>query len=420
MSDREHLELLASRHFDGDLSAAEQAELDQALSNDAELRALHAELERVHNSVSMLAENRLPADFTSRIIGALPASNVIKLAPRTWNHWAAAAAAVLVFGVLFAALVTNGGNTGYTPVAKDAPKDTTPKVGPVEVYTGPKANVLVYSDGDMQLAGKLTRRFQGDVKLPAEFAAPADTHAVIEVGGGTAVLSPGARARLADADADGQPDLEPVDGDVYLESNNGFRGRISDRAVNVRGGVILHRTADGYRAVPSHGGMSIGDVSVRYRECALIGADGIVIEACQLEALDDWAIRGRADAIKEQLKRILGDQYAEIPSEHWQQFDRLLRGVLSRPWERATYAYTLRFLLKYEFIEQATQSELDAWEAIAGILADGTTEGDIPVQVLELFRKVEERFEEDPQALEDFKQMLRKNIEAMAEQQEND
>lgn len=421
MSDREHLELLASRHFDGDLSATEQAELEQALADDAELRALHAELERVHKSVSMLAENRLPADFTSRIIGALPASNVIRLAPRTWNHWAAAAAAVFVFGILFAALVTNGGDTGYTPVAKDTqPRNVGPKAVPVDADTGPKANVLVYSDGDMQLAGKLTRRFQGDVKLPAEVAAPADTHAVIEVGGGTAVLSPGARARLADADADGQPDLEPVEGDIYLESNNGFRGRVSDRAVNVHGGVILHRTPEGYRAVPSHGGMSIGDVSVRYRECALIGVDGIIIEPCELQSLDDWAIRGRADAIQEQLKRILGAEYDSIPAEHWQQFDRLLRGVLSRPAERAISAYTLRFLLKYGFLEQATPPQLDAWNAIAGILAEGTTEADIPVQMLQMFRKVEERFDENPQALEDFKQMLREHLEAMAEQHSRD
>ena len=417
MSDLEHLQLLASRQFDGDLSAAEQATLDEALANDAALREFHAELERVHNSVSLLAENRLPADFTSRVVGALPASNVIKLASRGAYHWAAAAAAVLVFGVLFTALVTNGGGTGYVPIANDPePVDVAPEPNRVETDTGPKANVLVYSDGEMELAGKRTRRFQGDVKLPAEFAAPADTHAVIEVGGGTAVLSPGARARLADVDADGYADLEPVDGDVYLESNNGFRGRIGNRALNVHGGVMLHRTSQGYRAVPSHGGMNVGDVSLTYRECALIGADGIIVEPCQVEALDDWAIRGRADAIHEQLKRILGAEYDGIPSEHWQQFDRLLRGVLSRPWERATYAYMLRFLLKYDFIEQATPAQLDAWEAIAGILAEGTTEADIPMQVLEMTRKVEERFEDDPQALEQFKQMLRENIEAMAEQ----
>lgn len=416
MSDRENLELLASRHFDGVLSAAEKAQLDEALANDAGLREFHAELERVHNSVNLLVENRLPADFTSRVIGALPASNIIKLAPRSWNHWAAAAAAVLVFGVLFAALVTNGGDTGYVPIAGDPqPEEVTP-IGPVDVYTGPKANVLVYSDGEMELDGQRTRRFQGDVKLPVEISAPSDTHAVIEVGGGTAVLSPGSRARLADVDADGFADLEPVDGDLYLESNDGFRGRVGDVRMNVHGGVMLHRTPQGYRAVPSHGGMNVGDLSLSYRECALIGADGIVIEPCQLEALDDWAIRGRADAIKEQLKRILGAEYDSIPDTHWQQFDRFLRGVLSRPAERATSAYMLRILLKYEFIEQATPAQLEAWRAIADILAEGTTEADIPMQVLELFRKAEERFDEDPEALEQFKQMLRENIEAMAEQ----
>ena len=58
--------------------------------------------------------------------------------------------------------------------------------------------------------------------------------------------------------------------------------------------------------------------------------------------------------------------------------------------------------------------------AIAGILAEGTTEADIPVQMLQMFRKVEERFDENPQALEDFKQMLREHLEAMAEQHSRD
>ncbi|MBZ0137754.1 MAG: hypothetical protein K8I27_15420 [Planctomycetes bacterium] len=421
MSDREQLELLASRHFDGDLSAGEQARLDDALANDAGLRELHAELERVHNSVSLLAEARLPHGFASGILAALPDdAPVIRLAPRGWQHWAAAAAAVLVFGVLFAALVTNNGGTGYTPIAGN-PQPGGQGVGPAvpedTPYAGPKANVLVYSDGELELAGQRTRRFQGDVKLPAEIAAPADTHAVIEVGGGTAVLSPGSRARLADVDADGFADIEPVDGDVYLESSNGFRGRVGDVRMNVRGGVMLHRTPQGYRAIPSHGGMNLGEVSLKYRECALIGSDGILVEPCEIQRLDDWAIRGRADAIKEELKRILGAEYNSIPTEHWQQFDRLLRGVLSRPAERAASAYMLRFLLKYNFIEEATPAQRDAWGAIAGILAEGTTEADIPVQMLEMIQKFEERFDEDPEALEQFKRLVRESIEAMAEHQ---
>ena len=280
--------------------------------------------------------------------------------------------------------------------------------------------MLVYSAGDLELSGRLTRRYQGNVALPTEVAAPVDTHAVIEVGGGTAILSPGSRARLADVDADGHADLEPIDGDVYLEGNDGFRGRVGNVRMDVRGGVILHRTPAGYRAVPSHGGTTFGGVSFGYRECALIGADGIVIEPCELLSLDDWAIRGRADAIHEQLKRVLGDDYASIPAEHWQQFDRLLRGVLSRPWERATYAYMLRFLLKYEFIEEATPAQLEAWGAIADILAEGTSEGDIPVQMLDMIRKVEARFDEDPQSIEQFKQMMRESLEAMAEMQQPD
>ena len=107
----------------------------------------------------------------------------------------------------------------------------------------------------VSLAGReRTRRFEGVLSLPAEVSAPHDTHAVIEIKGGTAVLSPGARARLTDVDADGMPDFEPLDGDLYLESSGaGMRGRLGTMSVDVDGGMTLRRTGSGYSLEPSHG-----------------------------------------------------------------------------------------------------------------------------------------------------------------------
>jgi anti-sigma factor RsiW len=225
MPDREHLELIASRFFDGDLSPSEKSELDAALAHDAELRALHADLERVHNSISLLAEQRLPTGFRDRILKALDEEEgkLIKLPTAGFRHWAAAAAVVTIVGLLFAAAAFNNmsQNTGPIAYTPPAPKDGAVRPGAAP-FTAPSASVIAFSDGEFELTSQAgserTHHYEGNVSLPAEITAPAETHAVIEVKGGTAVLSPGARARLTDADADGIPDLEPIDGDLYLES----------------------------------------------------------------------------------------------------------------------------------------------------------------------------------------------------------
>lgn len=284
----------------------------------------------------------------------------------------------------------------------------------------PSANVVAFSDGELKLTSQqgeqLTRRFEGSISLPAEVAAPSNTHAVVEVKGGTAVLSPGARARLTDADADGIPDIEPIDGDIYLESAGAnVKSRIDGVSLSVDGGLTLRWTGAGYDAEPSHGGVLAGDTRIDFRQCASIGAGGVQVRDCPEVLLDDWAVRGRADAIKQQLKKLLGDRFDKIPAAHWERWDKFLRGVLSQPWQSATWAYAVRFFVKYDFFE-ATEEELAAWSTIADILAEGTTEADIPVQMLEAFRQAEDAFEKDPQALADFKVMLRETIEHMAEQ----
>jgi hypothetical protein len=163
--------------------------------------------------------------------------------------------------------------------------------------------------------------------------------------------------------------------------------------------------------------VSVGQTRFGFRQCASIGIGGVQVRDCPEAMLDDWAVRGRADGIKQQLKRILGERYQRIPAEHWKQWDKLLRGVLSQPSQSATYAYVVRFFVKYDFFENATTEELSAWETIADLLGQGTSEADIPVQMLEAFKQAEKTFDTDPQALADFKAMLQASIERMAEQQ---
>jgi anti-sigma factor RsiW len=222
MADREHLELLASRLLDGDLSVAEREVLEGALANDPALREFAAELQRIHDSINLLAAQRLPADFTGHVLdGITPVHNI-----GGWRHWAAAAAILLTVGVLVSASVLNnsGAPAPIVPIAKGGGG----VVSPPDVLRGPSASVVAFSTGNLELVSlkgrEVTNRFEGELALPAEVAAPADTYAVVEVQGGTAVLSPGARARLADADADGLPDFEPIDGDLYLEG--GMQSRV--------------------------------------------------------------------------------------------------------------------------------------------------------------------------------------------------
>ena len=180
MSGREELELLCSRHFDGDLSAAEQARLDAALAGDAELRSLFESLRRAHQGVSLLAGIApLPADFTRRIMGALDQkpdaeaeAPVHTLPTRSWGTLIAAAAAiVLVLGLVFAASFINPPETPVTPpVARGGNgPEVTP---PVVEDTRPRAEVVAYSNGTLRLtdgagAVREDKTVQGKVILPA-------------------------------------------------------------------------------------------------------------------------------------------------------------------------------------------------------------------------------------------------------------
>lgn len=431
------LELQCSRSFSVDpadaLSAAEKARLDEGLARDADLADLMQLLSRAHSAVSLASEFKLPEDFKARVLAGLDKAEAAapELAPVYRLRFTAApllvaAAMVLALGLVFiASAITNSGRPagdGFS-IASDPITDTpdTPKttVLPTAQVYATSAQDFTLRDGanNQRTATVLDAR----VSLPAEVQAPANSHAVIKVGNGTAVLSPGSRARLADVDADGTPNFEPVEGDLYLESRGGtVRSRIGTRNGSVdvqlsRGGVTLRRTEGGYTAMPSHGGTRVGGHSVALRQCAFVDDDGVRLDTCDTDGLDEWAVSGRVDAIKHEVRKLIGPQFEQISAERWQGWEKMLRGVLTRPAESAAHAYSIRFLLKYGFFEDASADESAAWTRIADILGEGTTEADIPVPMLEMFQAFEKELQQNPELMGQMKQMLRQALERMAE-----
>lgn len=431
MSGREELELLCSRHFDGDLDAAEQARLDAALATDAELRELFESLRRAHQGVALLAEmHPLPADFTRRVMGALDeaahddAQAPVHVLPnRRWSTIIAAAAAiVLAIGLVFGASYLNGPqSTVVPPVARGGnPDRITP---PVETPDArPTAELVAYSDSKLRVTdGAGAVREQKDVRgrviLPATVHAPADTHAVIQVGGGTAVLPPGASARLTDLDADGVPNLETVEGDLYLESGDRkVRSRVNNIRLSVRkGGITLRRADRGMVIEPSFGEATVGEHTVTYRQRAVVSADEVEINAFPNPVLDGWAVDGRLDAIKQQLRAVLGDKHDQFMAESWPQFDKMLRGILSSPAESAANAMMMRFFVKHGWLDDRPEAERTVFLNIADIIGQGTTEQDVPVQVRQMFAMLEAELQRDPNALREFARMMREALERKAE-----
>lgn len=437
MSGREELELLCSRFFDGDLTVEESARLEAALAADAELRELHADLKRAHEGVALLAQvHPLPLDFTRRILDALdndavPAEStaasqgaVIHRLPRP--HWttliAAAAAVVLAIGLVFgASYLSENPTTVAPPVARGSGEK--PPVGPDVVQDNrPMAELVAVSTGSMNLtdgAGATSRQtsVSGRVILPATVQAPADTHVLLRVGGGTAIVPPGATVRLSDVDADGVPNLESVDGDLYLESGD---RQVSTRVNNLRfslrrGGMTLRRTDKGVVAEPSFGFANIGGSQVSFRQRALISGDTVEVSPCPNPVLDDWAVEGRLDAIKLQLRAVLGTEYPKFEQTVGKGLESMLRGILANPSEAATNSRMLHFFVKHGWLDDRPESDRQAMRNIADIIGEGTTDADVPVPVRQLFAQLEDELKKNPDAIRDFARMMREALERRGE-----
>jgi hypothetical protein len=408
MASREELELLCSRSLDGDLNDAERAQLESALADDGALREFLTSLREAHEALDELAgSHHLTSDFQQSVLHGAGA-RVVQGPFGERALWAAAAAVVLFFGAGIAVLAFHQGDRVDGPGISRHP--------PTPV---PKAHVVAFSGADFELrdaGGAVTRnrRVDGQVAVPAVLTAPAGSHAVIQLGKGTAVVAAGASVRLSDTDADGVPDIEPVEGDLYLDS--WARGRMSTRVKNISvsvngGGMSLTRSGGGYVARPLYGDALVGGKAVQVGSCANIEGDGVEVEPCDGRAPEAWVIEGRADAIKNELRIALGDHFDAITPQQWERGDKLLKAVLARPADRAVIARWLELLLRHGFFDDATPQEVQAWTKIAEILTEGTTDADVPEQVQAWMNYVEAEIKKHPERVAEVRRRVREALE---------
>lgn len=439
---REELELLCSRHFDADLTQAEATALEAALNDDPSLREFFDALQSAHDSMGLLHDAwKLPHDFTSKILDQVEdelsdRDNVITMPTRRFAPFAVAAALLLAVGLIIGvgmATKTSGKPAGGpSTIAKSGTPSTTVKDTDVSDPT-PEASgteVVAFSHGSMTVVDADGKTFTGanlkqSIKFPATVSAPSDQHAVVEFGDATAVLSAGSSARLLEADADGISDIEPVEGDVYLETRDRMRAQLSQTRVELlNGGVTLRRTSDGFVIEPSHGQTDLyrdnTTQTVDPRHAVVIDASGVQFEEREQPRLDDWVVSGRLDAVKRQLRVLIGDDFDKITSQQWEQWDRMMRGMLSNPMNRAMYAMSIRLLLKHGWLEETTAQERTAIESIADILAEGTSETDVPEILREYFRAIDEQLTKNPDTLRDIAKAWKERVEREATENHSD
>lgn len=400
-------ETLIARYFDGGLSAAEQEQLKRELAQDRELAELFNEQELAHRNLETLKLRwSLPADFTAQVLSQLPqAPEFVSQSEGTvfnWRALAVAASVLLVMGLVLGAAYINR-DAGIRPDDGVAEKDDR-RLPPVLVDAGPRAEVVAYSAGNVTVADTrgVTREktVERQVALPAEVQAPADTHAVVRVGGGKAVLSPGAKARLS-AKGEGVT-LQPLDGDVYMEADADgvMDAQVADVAVSVKkAGVTLRRRGNQYRAEPSHGETTLRHgaltASVSDKQFAIIEEDGAFqVQEGARPQLDTWAAAGRADELKRHVATLMGVRVNDINVEKW---NEVIAGLAAQPTERATHAAFMRFALRMSLLEDSATEEIHAFEKIAEILAVGTTEEDVPASLRMMLKLAEKRFEDPEQ-----------------------
>ena len=377
-------EKLVARYFDGDLSTAEKDQLKRELAQDRDLAALFSDQEIAHRDLETLKLRwTLPADFTSSVLAGLPATQDREDAPvaRVYSiHWkqvAMAASVAIVAGLVFTmAFISQP--VGMPGIVASFDKNLPP--------AAPRAYVSTYSSGDVRVsdAGStvLNKSFKGDVILPAEITAPSDTHVVLNIGSGTAVLPKGAKARLVAND--GRVSIVPVDGDLYLESDADgvMDATVSDVSVSVqKGGVTLRKQGEKYFAEPSHGKATLkgrahsASVSAHEMQFGVISQDGAIeIQKGEGTPLADWAAAGRADELKRHVVTLMKLKESDISVERW---NEVIKAMAAQPAERARQAAFMQFMVDEKLLEQVSPEQQGAFAAIAKILAEGTTQDDI-------------------------------------------
>ncbi|MEE9312888.1 MAG: hypothetical protein V3V10_10825 [Planctomycetota bacterium] len=417
MTDENHnLELLVQKLVDGEITEAERVELDSALSADSSLRDTLETLQAADSAMKLLKRGwSLPADFKQRVLDGLPADEsqpagkVIQLPAPNMSKYAAAAAIILMLGLVFVgnALMPSGSNTASVgPVADTDIHSAPAKTFTVELVSGNDATLE--HDGQRR-SMKTTQQ----VELPIVIESSATAHTTIRAGDATLVLQPGARARLLDIDADGVADFEPLEGDIYIESNRNVRARFSDTTLETKGGLMFRQQDSAYLAEPSHGETLIAGNSLAFKQCARIDNTGILVSDCPDSELDDWVIDGRIDAIKAVLREGGIDPDKDPEAE---KHEMMLRGVLAEPWKAAVNAAWIRFMITHKFFEamEFPAAQVEMFAKIAEIIGQGTTEADIPAFLRAVFKQIEQKIESGPETVKEWAAFMKQAIERAA------
>jgi hypothetical protein len=374
MATREELELLASRQLDGDLDAAQHAALQAALADPA-FAEWFDDLKRAHKAMAEFANaNAVPAGVATGVADAID-GKVHALPPKLWKLWVSVAAVLVLAAALLAISgVLGGGDADPNP--------------PIATSAYTQLDIEVISTGDVRVidAEKTAsngRDYKARVSLPATVRAPAGTHAQVYVGGGTAVLKSGTVVTLTEAN--GVAQIEPVQGDLYLESRaDALASRLGEWAVRLeRAGLVLRQKGGVPTAEPAFGTVSIGDQSVAYHQVASIADGRVQVQATQNGALEDWAISGRMDAIRREMQVLLGDKYAALQMDFQDYWGPPIRGVISRPADAATSAMLIRLFEQHLWLPEWGENERQALRNLADIVGEGTTEDDVPQRIRE-------------------------------------
>ncbi len=425
-------ETLIARYFDGDLSTAEKEQLEREIAAEPELASLFNDQELAHRDLESLKLRwTLPADFTSHVMAQLPGapafdSEDVATSSFNWRSLAMAASILLVMGLMLGVAYVNR-NEGLPAegVATDGKATKQPIQTPSEVK--PLTSVFAYSTGDVRIAdaGSITvnKSINREIALPADIAAPADTHAVVKIGNGTAVLSPGARARFTQ-----RPEgvsMQPLDGDIYMEADadSVMDAQVSDVSVSVeKGGMTLRRRGCEYFAEPSHGNARLRHglvvASMNEKQFAVIQDNGAFsVQQGSRPQLDNWAAAGRADELKRHVAKLAGVQPDDLNLKRWNSF---IAGLAAKPQERATNAAFMRIMLDSGLLNEISEEEINT-EArqtlvkIIEILEYGTRESDIPPPVRLMLKAFEKNL-----TTPEFRSMIKDHIRRFSEECEKE
>ncbi|MHC4839520.1 MAG: anti-sigma factor family protein [Planctomycetota bacterium] len=413
-----NLELLAQKLVDGELTESERKALNAALENDASLRETLESLKSADSAMNLLrAEWTLPQDFKARVIDGLPepetqpAGKVIPMHSRFPAMFAAAAAILLMVGLVFVgnSLLPDNTSGSGPDVGTVAEEDPTPKAPTFDIELVSGEDATLEHDGQREVLSS-----KQQVELPVTIESSGSAHTTVRAGDATLVLEPGARARLNDIDADGVADIEPLEGDIYVESSGAVKTRVSDNELKTHGGVMFRHQDSAYLAEPSHGKTLIGADSLEFRQCARISMSGVAISDCPDSELEDWVIDGRIDAIKAVLREGGLDPDSSPNAE---QDEKLIRGILAEPSKAAYNAAVVRFMLKHKFLEEMgfPDEQVVMFAKIGEIVGEGTDESDIPSFLPAVFKMIEQKIEQDPTTVKRHATWMREAIERAAE-----